>query len=82
MPHQLPHRDNSQRRTKEENEVKKLGNICIDCGSNSINRVEEREGRVFRFERIEYACGATLETYHTANDNMARAIHSGCSAGE
>ncbi len=62
--------------------MKKLGNSCIECGSAIIDRTEEREGRRFRFERINYACGATLETFHTANDNIARAIHSGCTAAE
>ncbi len=62
--------------------MKKLGNTCIECGSRIIDRTEEREGRQFRFERISYACGAILETFHTANDNIARAIHSGCTAAE
>ena len=60
--------------------MKRLGNTCIECGSSVIKKVEEREVRQFRFERISYACGATLETYQTATDNVARAIHSGCTA--
>ncbi len=63
---------------KGEEEVKKLGNACIECNSGIIGRTEERELRQFRFERIEFACGATLESYHTSNGNVARAIHSGC----
>jgi len=62
--------------------VKRLGNTCIECGSGIINKIEERESRQFRFERISFACGATLETYQTATDNIARAIHSGCTATE
>ncbi len=62
--------------------MKKLGNCCIECGSGILDKVEERELRQFRFERINFTCGATLETYHTANGNVARAIHSGCTATE
>jgi hypothetical protein len=70
------------KRKKEESVVKKLGNTCIECGSGIANRTEEREGRQFRFERILYACGAILETFHTTSDNVARAIHSGCTSAE
>ncbi len=62
--------------------MKKLGITCIECGSSIVDRVEERSSRQFRFERIRYSCGATLETFQTSNDNLARAIHSGCSASE
>lgn len=62
--------------------MKRLGKTCIECGSGVIDRTEERESRQFRFERINFACGATLETYQTANGNVARAIHSGCTAPE
>jgi hypothetical protein len=62
--------------------VKKLGTTCIECGSDIVKKVEERGSRQFRFERINYSCGATLETFQTANDNLARAIHSGCTASE
>ena len=60
--------------------MKRLGKTCIECGSGSIGKLVEREGRMFRFERIEFACGATLETYQTANDNIGRAIHTGCTS--
>jgi hypothetical protein len=62
--------------------VKRLGRTCIECNSGVIGRIEEIERRQFRFERIEFACGATLESFHTANGNVARAIHSGCTASE
>ena len=62
--------------------MKKLGHTCIECGSARVDGIEERERRQFRFERINFACGATLETFHTANGNISRAIHSGCSATE
>lgn len=60
--------------------MNKLGINCIECGCGSVGKKEEREGRQFRFERIDFACGAYLETFHTANGNVARAIHSGCTA--
>ncbi|HEY6838963.1 MAG TPA: hypothetical protein VI389_09490 [Geobacteraceae bacterium] len=62
--------------------MKRLGNTCIECGCGSVSKVEEREHRQFRFERISFSCGATLETYHTANGNIGRAIHSGCTSNE
>lgn len=62
--------------------MKKLGNTCIECGSSIVNKVVERSNRQFCFERISYSCGATLETFQTTNDNLARAIHSGCTASE
>ncbi len=62
--------------------MKRLGTTCIECGSGILDKVEERERRQFRFERINFTCGATLETFHTANGNVARAIHSGCTAAE
>ncbi len=65
---------------KKEKAVKRLGRTCIECNSGIVGKTEERELRQFRFERIEFACGATLESFHTANGNVARAIHSGCTA--
>jgi hypothetical protein len=62
--------------------VKKLGTTCIECGSGIVDKIEERGSRQFRFERISYSCGATLETFQTSNDNLAKAIHSGCTASE
>jgi hypothetical protein len=64
----------------EDTAVNRLGKTCIECNSGIIGKTEERELRQFRFERIEFACGATLESFHTANGNVGRAIHSGCTA--
>jgi hypothetical protein len=62
--------------------VKRLGRSCIECNSSVIGKIEEKEHRQFHFERIKFACGATLESFHTANGNVARAIHSGCTSSE
>jgi len=67
-------------RKKEKTTVNRLGKTCIECNSGIVGRTEERELRQFRFERVEFACGATLESFHTANGNVGRAIHSGCTA--
>ena len=67
---------------KRRKEVKRLGRTCIECNSGTIGKIEERELRQFRFEKIEFACGAILESFHTANGNVARAIHSGCPVAE
>jgi ribosomal protein S27AE len=86
LPYGLPFFVPADNKTYEKKEggntVKKLGNTCIECGSGVLDKVEERESRQFRFERINFTCGATLETFHTANGNVARAIHSGCTAVE
>lgn len=62
--------------------MRKLGRTCIECNSGIIGKIEERELRQFHFEKIEFACGATLKSFHTANGNVARAIHSGCPVDE
>ena len=62
--------------------VKKLGHTCIECGSSVISQEVVREHRQFRFERIGFACGATLESMHTTNGNIGRAIHSDCGTKE
>lgn len=62
--------------------LRRLGRTCIGCNSSIIGKIEEKELRQFRFEKIEFACGATLESFHTANGNVARAIHSGCTVDE
>jgi hypothetical protein len=62
--------------------LRRLGRTCIECNSGIIGKVEEKELRQFRFEKIEFACGATLESFHTANGNVSRAIHSGCTVDE
>ena len=58
--------------------MKRLGSSCIECNSGINNKVEERELRQFHYEKIEFTCGATLESFHTANGNVSRAIQSGC----
>jgi hypothetical protein len=60
--------------------VKKAESRCIECGSSIVDKVEERASRQFKHTRINFACGATLETFQTTNNNVARATHSGCSA--
>jgi hypothetical protein len=62
--------------------VKRLGKTCIECGSGVTGKTEERERRQFRFERVNFACGATLESFHTANGNVGRVTHSGCTTSE
>jgi hypothetical protein len=80
MPNwQQKHEKTFQRRSTA---VKKLGTNCIECGSGIVEKIVEQGCRNFRFERINYSCGATLKTFQTSNDNLARAIHSGCTASE
>jgi hypothetical protein len=67
---------------KEERAVKRLGKTCIECGSGMVGKTEEKEHRLFRFERIDFACGATLESFHTTNGNVGRVTHSGCTASD
>jgi hypothetical protein len=66
----------------KEKKLRRLGKTCIECKSGVIGKTEERVLRQFHFEKIEFACGATLESFHTANGNVSRAIHSGCTVDE
>jgi hypothetical protein len=72
----------SSKGKREERVVKRLGKTCIECGSDIVGKTEEKERRLFRFERIDFACGATLESFYTANGNVGRVTHSGCTAAE
>ncbi len=56
----------------------KLGNRCIDCGSESIATVIDEVKPLFKMEIVHFACGAVLKSTVTANGNVARATHSGC----
>jgi hypothetical protein len=81
MFHISPEGLHSTEKTRRKT-LRRLGRTCIECNSGVIGKTEERELRQFRFEKVEFACGATLESFHTANGNVARAIHSGCTAPE
>jgi hypothetical protein len=77
----IPEGRHSTKETRRKT-LRRLGRTCIECNSGVIGKTEERELRQFRFVKIEFACGATLESFHTANGNVGRAIHSGCTAPE
>jgi hypothetical protein len=58
----------------------KLGKHCIDCGSGAVATVVDEVKPLFRMEIVNFACGAVLKSTYTANGNVARAAHSGCTA--
>lgn len=62
--------------------MKGLNKACHICASHVVGSIVEKEMRQFSFERTEFACGAKLESYFSANGNVGRAILTDCGAGE
>lgn len=62
--------------------MSEFGKLCIDCGSEVVNAAVEEVKPVFKMEIINYACGATLKMTFSANGNVMRASHSGCTHGQ
>jgi hypothetical protein len=58
--------------------MNRLGNRCVDCGSEAIANIVDEVKPVFRMEIVNFACGAVLKTTFSANGNIAKAFHSGC----
>jgi hypothetical protein len=61
--------------------MNKLGKNCIECGSAVVSSIVDEEKPVFKMEIISFACGAVLKSTYTANGNIAKAVHSGCTQG-
>ena len=59
----------------------KLGKHCVDCGSEPFWTTVDEVKPVFRIEIVNFACGAVLKSTFTANGNIGRATHSGCTLG-
>jgi len=59
-------------------EMKKFRQNCLDCGSDAINTTIDEVKPMFRMEIVNFACGAVLKSTFTANGNIAKASHSGC----
>lgn len=62
--------------------MKRLGRVCIECGSRVVSSIVDEVKPVFRMETIGFACGAELRTVYSANDNVGRVSQSGCTGGE
>jgi hypothetical protein len=58
--------------------MKQFGKYCIDCSSDAITRTIDEVKPLFRMEIVQFACGALLKSTFTANGNIGRASHSGC----
>jgi hypothetical protein len=58
--------------------MKKFRQNCLDCGSDAINTTIDEVKPMFRMEIVNFACGAVLKITYTANGNIAKASHSGC----
>ncbi len=69
--------DNVDLNNKGEN-VKRLRCNCIDCGSEATHSIIDEIKPLFRMEIINFSCGAELKTTFSANGNIGRASHSGC----
>ena len=59
--------------------MKKLGECCIDCGSEAVRSTVDEIKPVYKMEIIDFACGAVLKSSFSANGNVVRTSHSGCS---
>jgi hypothetical protein len=58
--------------------MKQFGKYCIDCSSEAITRTIDEVKPLFRMEVVQFTCGAVLKSTFTANGNICRASHSGC----
>ena len=58
--------------------MKKFGKQCLDCGSEVIQTIIDEVKPLYRLETINFACGAVLKNTYTANGNIAKASHRGC----
>jgi hypothetical protein len=58
--------------------MKKFGKECLDCGSEAIKTTVDEVKPLFRMETVNFACGAVLKSSFTANGNIAKASHKGC----
>lgn len=61
--------------------MKKFGTHCLDCGSAAVRTTIDEVKQTFRIEIVDFACGAVLKSTFTANGNIAKAQHSGCTRG-
>jgi hypothetical protein len=61
--------------------MRKLKKRCLDCGSEAVRTTVDEVRPVFRMEIVDFACGAVLKSTFTANGNVGRATHSGCTQG-
>lgn len=52
---------------------------CVDCGSEMVGRGVDAVRPLFWMVRARFACGALLESSFSANGNVGRVRHSGCS---
>ena len=62
--------------------MKKLENFCIDCGSPAVNTTVDEVKRVHKLMVVTYECGAVLRSSFSANGNVGKLSHSGCTADD
>lgn len=58
--------------------MKKLRGNCLDCGSGVVDTIVDEVKPMYRMTQATFECGAVLKTIFTANGNMGRVFHSGC----
>lgn len=61
--------------------MKRMGSRCLDCGSEAVGVIVDEVRPVYKMTRARFACGALLESTYTANGNVGRVTHSGCTGG-
>lgn len=62
--------------------MKRLENNCIDCGSKAVGVTVDEVKRVHKLMVVTYECGATLKSSFSANGNVGKLSHSGCTADD
>ena len=58
--------------------MKRLGKCCIDCGSEIVDASVVEIKPLYRKNVLTFACGAVMTSTHTANGNIGKVSHAGC----
>ncbi|HIJ88531.1 MAG TPA: hypothetical protein HPP97_12755 [Desulfuromonadales bacterium] len=61
--------------------MKSVRKHCIDCGSEAVEILVDEVKPVFKMEIVSFACGAEFKSVYSANGNVGKVLHSGCSKG-
>lgn len=62
--------------------MKSLEKKCIDCGSKAVNVSVDEVKRVHKLMVVTYECGAVMKSSFSANGNVGKLSHSGCTCDE
>ena len=60
--------------------MKKMRSSCFDCGGDVVRTIVDEVKPMYKMTQVDFTCGATLKTIFTANGNIGRVVHSGCTS--